>query len=65
MPGQTTGFLYADLQTGLPLVAGIAGSSGTKIPPSVTENTSALRSALFYSTVDGDLVRFTGFVGIR
>jgi hypothetical protein len=64
MPGQTTGFLYADLKTGLPLVAGVAGSSGTKIPPSVTENTSALQSALFYSTVDGDLLRFTGFVGV-
>ena len=64
MPDQTAGFLYADLKTGLPLLSGLAQSSGTKVPPAVDQNTGALRSALFYATVDGDLLRVAGFVGI-
>ena len=64
MPDQTTGFLYVDLKTGLPLVLGLAQSSGTKVTPGVKQNIAPLQSALFYGTTDGDLVRITGFAGI-
>jgi hypothetical protein len=65
MPDRTIGFVYADLKRGLPLVLGLAESSGTKVPPAVQENTAPLQSALFYGTADGDVLRITGFAGIK
>jgi hypothetical protein len=65
MPDETTGFVYADLKAGLPLVAGAAQSQGTTIPLDVKQNTAPLQSALFYGTSDGDLIRITGFAGVQ
>jgi hypothetical protein len=64
MPDQTTGFVYADLKTGLPAILGLAKSGGTKIPDTVTQNLAPLQSALFYGAPDGDLIKITGFVAV-
>jgi len=65
MPDKTSGFFYLDLKAGLSAIFGLAQRFGVVVPAEVRANTAPLQSALFYGTLDGDIARLAGFVGIQ
>jgi hypothetical protein len=65
MPQRTLGFVYANLQAGLPAAFRLARRSGSAVTPAERANTKPLRSALLYATRDGDRYALTGFVTIK
>lgn len=64
MPGETTGFVYVDLQDVIPLLLGFAGAAA-EVPPEVRANTEPLRSLVAWGSADGRTARFDLFVGIE
>lgn len=62
----TVGFVYVNLQEGLPYVFDFAemGSPGS-ISPEVRANTKPLASAYFFGKKDGDRVTLSGFLTIK
>lgn len=65
LPNDTNGFLYVNLQTGLPLLLNYVQKSGTKIPKTVRDNLAPLQSVLLYSAKSGNGLQLSGFLGIR
>ncbi len=65
MPGETTGFAYANLQKGLPFAFELSEASGNVVPPMARTNTKPLRTALVYTHKDGKLLRLSGFATIK
>jgi hypothetical protein len=63
---ETVGFVYLNLQDGLPYVLDFAerGSPGS-ITPEVQANTKPLASAYFFGRKDGDRVSLSGFLTIK
>jgi len=64
MPGETTGFLYANLKDAVPMVQGLAGLAGLKLPAPLTGDLSALRTLTAYGTGGGDTSSFTVFLEV-
>jgi hypothetical protein len=66
MPTKTTGFLYANLVTAVPLVQMLAPLLGITLPAAVAStDLSALRSLTAYGTRKGDESTFTVFLGVH
>lgn len=65
MPAETNGFVYVNLQAALPLVEGLAGLMGAKLPAGIQADLAPLQSLSAYATTSGDETSFTVFVGIQ
>ena len=67
LPDQTTGVFYADVPKLVPLLDTLAksGKSGKPLPPEVKANLEALSTAIFYGSVDGDVLSVKGFASVR
>jgi hypothetical protein len=65
MPDETTGFVYGNLEQGLPFVYAFARSQGGVVPPIVPRNTEPLEDTLLYTEKDGKLLRVAGFLTIQ
>jgi hypothetical protein len=67
LPDQTTGVFYADVPKLLPLLDTLSkgGNSGKPLPPEVKANLDALSTAIFYGSVDGDVLSLKGFASVR
>jgi hypothetical protein len=64
MPAQTNGFVYVNLKDTLPLVEGLAGLMGAKLPTGLQDNLAPLQTATAYATTSGDETSFTVYVAI-
>ncbi len=64
MPAETNGFVYVDLAKSLPLVEGLAGMMGAKLPAGIQDDLAPLHSVVAYATTSGDETSFTVFVAI-
>lgn len=62
--GDTAGLVYVNLQDVLPLVDSLSGLSGQPIPDEARANLEPLRSFFLQSGADGDLARFSAFLGV-
>ncbi|MDQ4081590.1 MAG: DUF3352 domain-containing protein, partial [Actinomycetota bacterium] len=65
MPDETSGFLYVDLEEGVPLVTSLVLLADQEIPEDVRQNLEPLRSFVAYGTVDGDRSSFAAFLGLE
>jgi hypothetical protein len=65
MPGDTTGFLYADLSSVLKFGFDYAESHGRSISPAVKDNTAPLGGLLLFGSKDGGNLDLAGFLGIQ
>jgi hypothetical protein len=64
MPAETNGFVYVDLAKALPLVEGLAGMMGAKLPAGTQADLAPLHSVTAYATTSGDETSFTAFLAI-
>lgn len=65
LPDETSGFLYANLQSGLEYGFDFAEQQqGKTIRPELRANTEPLRGLLLYTSKHGGTFKFTGFLGI-
>lgn len=63
--GETTsGFLYVDLKEAIPLLEGLAGITGTRVPSATRANLDPLETFLVQASQNGNEVRFSGFLGV-
>jgi hypothetical protein len=63
---ETVGFVYLNLQDGLPYLFDFAElSSPGSITPEIKANTKPLGSAFFFGKKDGDRVTVSGFLTIK
>lgn len=62
--GDTAGLFYLNLADVLPLVDSIAGLAGQPLPDEVRANLEPLRSFFAQSSADGDLTRFSVYLGV-
>ncbi|HEY3183269.1 MAG TPA: hypothetical protein VGJ77_10565 [Gaiellaceae bacterium] len=62
MPDETNGWLYLNVEDGLPLVEAIAQLANEKLPRAWVENLRVVRSALVYGTREGDTQTLVAFV---
>jgi hypothetical protein len=65
MPGQTTGFLYANLASALPLLQTIGPFLGLNVPPTLQTDAGALRTLIAYGTRSGDEAGATVFLQVH
>ena len=65
MPDQTTGFLYVNLASALPLVQTIGPYLGLKIPATLQTDAGALRTLIAYGTRSGDEAGATLFLQVH
>ncbi|HSK16458.1 MAG TPA: DUF3352 domain-containing protein [Gaiellaceae bacterium] len=63
VPGETTGFAYADLEEIFPLVFGLAELGGEDVAES-RRYTDPLGSFVVWGTTDDDIARYSVFLGI-
>jgi hypothetical protein len=63
--GGTIGFLYGNLQDGLPYVFDFAEREGETVPREARENVEPLQSVIFTTTQDGDRFEISGFLAIE
>jgi Protein of unknown function (DUF3352) len=64
LPDESTGFLWLDLEDGIPMVLGLASASGGSIPAGIRENLEPLGSFLAWADSDGRSGSFTAFLQI-
>jgi hypothetical protein len=64
MPAESTGFMWLDLEDGIPMVLGLANASGGSIPADIRENLEPLGSFLAWADNDGRSGKFTAFLQI-
>jgi hypothetical protein len=64
-PGETGGFLYMDLRSGLPYAFDYAESHGRTIPEAARANTAPLRGLFLYGSKTDQGFSLTGFMGIQ
>jgi len=62
--GSTAGLVYVSLEDVLPLVDSLAGLSGQPLPDEARANLEPLRSFFLQGDADGDLTRFSAFLGV-
>jgi hypothetical protein len=67
LPDQTTGVFYADVPKLVPLLDTLAKSSksGKPLSPEVKAHLEAFSTAIFYGSVDGDVLSLKGFASVR
>ncbi len=65
MPAATNGFVYVNLHDALPLVEGLAGLMGAKLPAGIQTDLTPLQSLTAYATTSGDETSFTVFVAVQ
>jgi hypothetical protein len=53
-----------NLKDGLPYALGFAGAAGGAIPPQASSNIEPLKSLVFYSSKDGNTLRFAAFLAV-
>jgi len=63
LPDETSGWLYLDFKDGVPLVEALVELSGEQLPAEVTDNLRPLRSAILYSSRDGEVQTVKAYVG--
>jgi hypothetical protein len=64
MPSETSGFLYADLKDGIPLVEGLARLAGTSVPSDVDANLRPLQTLTLWGASDTGKADLTAFLQI-
>jgi hypothetical protein len=64
MPAESVGFMWLDLEDGIPMVLGLAGATGGTIPAEIRENLEPLGSFLAWADSDGSSGSFTAFLQI-
>jgi hypothetical protein len=64
MPAESVGFMWLDLEDGIPMILGLAGASGGMIPAHIRENLEPLGSVLAWAENDGRSGSFTAFLQI-
>ena len=64
MPNESVGFMWLDLEDGIPMVLGLASASGGAIPSEIRENLEPLGSFLAWADSDGRSGSFTAFLQI-
>ena len=64
MPAKSVGFMWLDLEDGIPMVLGLASASGGMIPTAIRENLEPLGSFLGWVESDGRSGSFTAFLQI-
>jgi hypothetical protein len=65
MPGETTGFIYVDLDKAVPSALALAGLGGGEIPTWLQQDLEPLHSLVLYGTREGDVARFQGLLAIH
>ncbi|HEX2044589.1 MAG TPA: DUF3352 domain-containing protein [Gaiellaceae bacterium] len=65
LPDETAGWGYVDLAEALPLLLDFASAGGEAVPTEARANIEPLQSVVFYSTVDGERMRFSLFLGVE
>jgi hypothetical protein len=65
MPGQTTGFLYANLASALPLLQTVGPFLGLQLPANLQTDAGALRTLLAFGTRSGDEAAFTASLQVH
>lgn len=65
LPGESSGFVYLNITDSVPVIDGFLQAAGSSIPPNVSQNLAPLHSFLAYSTVSGDMTKFSGLLLIR
>jgi Protein of unknown function (DUF3352) len=64
LPDETVGFMWLDLEDGLPLILGLAEAAGESIPADIRANLEPLGSFLAWGEADGRSGSFTAFLQI-
>jgi hypothetical protein len=64
MPTESVGFMWLDLEDGIPMVLGLAAATGGSIPAEIRENLEPLGSFLAWAESDGRSGSFTAFLQI-
>jgi hypothetical protein len=64
LPDKTAGFMWLDLEDGLPLILGLAQAGGQSIPADIRANLEPLGSFLAWAETDGRSGSFTEFLQI-
>ena len=67
LPDQTAGIVYADVPKLLPVIDRLSKSSknGKPLSPEARRNLEAFSTALFYGSLDGDVLTVKGFASVR
>jgi hypothetical protein len=65
MPGETTGFIYVDLDKAVPSALALAGLGGGEIPTWLQQDLEPLHSLVLYGTREGNVARFQGLLAIH
>jgi Protein of unknown function (DUF3352) len=64
MPAESVGFMWLDLEDGIPMIMGLSTASGGSIPAEIRENLEPLGSFLAWADSDGRSGSFTAFLQI-
>jgi hypothetical protein len=66
LPDQTSGIVYADVPKLVPLIDKLAksGKNGKPLTPEAKANLEAFSTAVFYGSVDGDVLSIKGFASV-
>jgi hypothetical protein len=64
MPAESVGFMWLDLEDGIPMIMGLSTASGGSIPSEIRENLEPLGSFLAWADSDGRSGSFTAFLQI-
>jgi hypothetical protein len=64
MPAESVGFMWLDLEDGIPMIMGLSTASGGSIPAEIRENLEPLGSFLAWADSDGRSGSFTAFLEI-
>jgi hypothetical protein len=64
MPAESVGFMWLDLEDGIPMVLGLAAATGGSIPSELRANLEPLGSFLAWGESDGRSGSFTAFLQI-
>ena len=64
LPTESAGFIWVDLEDGIPMILGLANASGASIPAEIRANLDPLGSFLAWAESDGRTSSFTAFLQI-
>lgn len=64
LPAESAGFMWLDLEDGIPMILGFAAASGASIPAEIRSNLEPLGSFLAWAETDGRSGSFTAFLQI-
>ncbi len=66
LPAESTGFMWIDLEDGIPLILGLADATGASIPAEIRANIEPLGAFLAWAEIDDDgrTASFTAFLQI-